>query len=146
MSDLPESIGRPHRAAHRNYDKSQGSGKDAMNQKVTSVQPGKQSRKSKPKADVVEQQAGDHERMQGLKQVDPVEFNQQAEPAAVDYLADYVRRKGPPSFNTACSLIALEAGVSTETAKRWLRKHSVDHPRARFEIGPDSRVYLRKAE
>jgi len=79
---------------------------------------------------------------QGLKQTDLVAFNQDAEKAAVSYLTEYIQHKGAPNFNTACSLIALELDVSVETAKRYLRKHSVDHPKAAFCI-QDGSVTIR---
>jgi hypothetical protein len=82
---------------------------------------------------------------QGLKQTDLVAFNQGAEKAAVAYLTEYIRRKGSPMFNMACNLIALEIGVSTETSKRYLRKYSVDHPRACFSI-EDGYVKIRQKE
>jgi hypothetical protein len=52
----------------------------------------------------------------------------------VQFLVEHIQRTGAPSFNTACALIALELDVSTETAKRYLRKHSVDHPKAAFAV------------
>lgn len=80
-----------------------------------------------------------------LKQVDPVAFNQSAEIRALSFLTDYIQNKGAPRFNTACNLIALELDVSVETAKRYLRKYSVDHPKARFEI-IDGYVRLRRGK
>jgi hypothetical protein len=82
---------------------------------------------------------------QNLKQTDLVQFNQAAELVAVRFLVEHIQSKGPPSFNTACALIALELDVSTETAKRYLRKHSVDHPKAAFAI-ENGYVILRQAK
>jgi hypothetical protein len=79
---------------------------------------------------------------QGLKQTDLVAFNHKAEKAAVDYLREYILAADAPSFNTACNLIALQLDVSVETAKRYLRKYSVDHPKAPFSI-QDGYVRLR---
>ena len=80
-----------------------------------------------------------------LKHTDLVAFNQGAEKTAVQYLTEYIQRKGSPMFNTACSLIALEVNVSTETAKRYLQKYSVDHPKAPFSI-QDGYVKIRQKE
>jgi len=89
--------------------------------------------------------ASRHEKpTQGLKQSDVVAFNQSAERAAVAYLSGYIRQKGAPTFNTACSLIALELDISTETAKRYIRKHGVDHPKAPFLL-EDGYVRLRRS-
>jgi len=79
---------------------------------------------------------------QGIKQSDIVAFNQGAEEYAVEYLKKRIHEKGPVSFGTACALLALEIDISTETAKRYLRKYSVDHPRAPFSIS-DGYVSLR---
>lgn len=79
---------------------------------------------------------------QGIKQSDIVAFNQGAEEYAVEYLKKRIQEKGPVSFGTACALLALEIDISTETAKRYLRKYSVDHPRAPFSIS-DGYVSLR---
>jgi hypothetical protein len=93
---------------------------------------------------VVKQQRIHAERTnQGLKQTDLVAFNHQAEKSAVKFLTDYIREKGAPSFNTACNLIALELDICTETAKRYIRKYSVDHPKAPFSI-EDGYVKLRR--
>lgn len=71
---------------------------------------------------------------QELKQTDIVAFNQSAETHAVAFLEKRIQDRGPQRFNTACDLIALELDVSVETAKRYLRKYSVDHPKAKFCI------------
>jgi len=71
---------------------------------------------------------------QTLKQTDIVAFNMVAERAAIDYLTNHIRKKGSPPFNMACALVAMELDVSIETAKRYLLKHSVDHPKAKFII------------
>ena len=117
MSDLPKNVGKPHREAHRNYG-------------AQSPDPGRSSNYKTPG--------------QSLKQLDPVEFNQAAEKRAIQFMTEHIKRKGPPSFNNACALIALELDVSTETAKRYIRKYSVDHPKAVF-IVKDGRVELRKS-
>jgi hypothetical protein len=79
---------------------------------------------------------------QGIKQSDVVAFNQGAEEYAVVYLKKKIKEKGPVAFGTACALLALEIDISTETAKRYLRKYSVDHPKAPFSIS-DGYVSLR---
>jgi hypothetical protein len=130
MSDLPKNIAIPHRTAHRNYNSKKGLQKG---QKDISLASG-----IMPKTTVQKRgngrSSGSDAPGQNLKQTDLVEFNQAAEKVAVQFLAEHIRRKGSPSFNTACALIALELDISTETAKRYLRKYSVDHPKAPFAI------------
>jgi hypothetical protein len=128
MSDLPEAIGRAHRGAIRNHLAKQA----GKNQDVKpSSKPSKQDKTGK-------QERPD----QGIKQTDIVAFNQGAEKYAIEYMTRKIREKGSVSFGTACALLALEIDVSTETAKRYLRKYSVDHPRAPFSIA-DGYVSLR---
>jgi hypothetical protein len=122
---------RTHRRAHREYLAGDAPVVHPVGKKKARPVPKERKQIEKPS--------------QGLKQTDLVAFNQGAEKAAVQFLAEYIRRKGAPMFNMACNLIALELDVSTETAKRYLRKHSVDHPKARFCI-EDGYVQIRRKE
>lgn len=122
---------KTHRRAHREY----------LAGKAPEVHPVEKKKIRKP----VRERELFERPDQGLKQTDLVAFNQGAEKAAIAFLTEYIRRKGNPMFNTACNLIALELDVSTETAKRYLRKYSVDHPKACFSI-QDGYVKIRQKE
>ena len=141
MSSLPRNVAIPHRAAHRNTNAK----KDAQD-KQSDIPPKtprgvKQTRPTRADSQTTRSEPPG----QNLKQTDLVQFNQAAELVAVRFLVEHIQSKGPSSFNTACALIALELDVSTETAKRYLRKHSVDHPKAAFAI-ENGYVILRRTK
>jgi hypothetical protein len=140
MSDLPKSVGQPHRAAQRNVNQ-----RNTARERNQPVRPGMMGQRavSGPPAPVVSEPGNDAPGR--LKAVDVVAFNQAAELGAIAYLSRYIQEHGAPSYNTACSLIALEMDVSTETAKRYLRKYSVDHPKAKFKI-ENGMVYTRASD
>jgi hypothetical protein len=140
MSDLPKGVGIPHRAAQRNVNKVMA----AKEQARAATRP-----VSKPVVRPVQAPPPPisepvNDTPSRLKALDIVAFNQAAELGAIAYLSAYIELHGAPSYNTACSLIALEMDVSTETAKRYLRKYSVDHPKAKFKV-ENGMVYNREA-
>lgn len=141
MSDLSESVGRPHRAAHRHYAHLPEPGKDTLT-KQDKAAPRKSSR---PKAvkPAVRKSAPTKKPGQGLKQTDIVAFNQDAEVAFVDLIAGILREDGQLSYREALQEAAYELNISTETAKRYLVKHSAR--RAEFCIEGRS-VTLRRAK
>jgi predicted transcriptional regulator YheO len=69
---------------------------------------------------------------QGLKQTDIVAFNQDAEHAFVDLITTILQEDGKLSYREAMQEAAFELNISTETAKRYLVKHSAH--RAEFCI------------
>jgi hypothetical protein len=139
MSDLPKSVGIAHRSAHRHNNKRLSQIEANMEPEIgkeSVIKPARKgSSKRSPKAESRQGEPVQVERPgQGLKQIDKVAFNHEAEIQAVQYLVEYIGRKGPPTVITARCLIALEFDISTATAERYLQKYSVDHPKARFEI------------
>jgi hypothetical protein len=116
-SDLPENIVRPHRAALRAHAQA-ASGKT----------------KSPRRIDLPSQ---------GLKQSDILTFNNDAERAFVRLISEILREDGPLSYREAIREAAYELNVSTETAKRYLEKHSAR--RAEFCI-EDGYVSLRQVK
>lgn len=80
-----------------------------------------------------------------LKSIDPSAFNNQAEQAAVEFLTGRIQDKGPLEFNQACNLVAFKQHVSVETAKRYIRKYSVDDPDAPFALEAGY-VHIRQAD
>jgi len=141
MSALPRNIAVPHRAAHRHNNAK----KDAQDRQGDILPKTPRGVKQTGRTRADGQAARNEPPGQNLKQTDLVQFNQAAELVAVRFLVEHIQSKGPSSFNTACALIALELDVSTETAKRYLRKHSVDHPKAAFAI-ENGYVILRRAK
>jgi hypothetical protein len=139
MSALPRNVGIPHRAAHRNVNAKKNLQESSLDPAWALAHKPKTTRPRTQTAQLPDKKLPG----QNLKQTDLVEFNQAAEKSAIHYLAEHIQRKGAPSFNTACALIALELDISTETAKRYLRKYSVDHPKAPFAI-ENGFVTLRK--
>ena len=61
---------------------------------------------------------------QGLKQTDIISFNQDAEAAFIGLISGILREEGQLSYRDAIQEAAFELNVSTETAKRYLVKHS----------------------
>jgi len=61
-----------------------------------------------------------------LKVVDVVEFNVTVEPQAVAFLISYLAERGPQRLSVLCAEVAFRFDVSTETAKRWIRKHCAE--------------------
>lgn len=78
---------------------------------------------------------------QGLKQTDIIAFNQGAEGEFVKMLQEIIKADGPISIREAIREAAYELNVSTETAKRYLEKHTAR--RAEFNVS-DGYVRLRE--
>ena len=79
-----------------------------------------------------------------LKSVDLVAFNYSAERRFVDVVRAFLREEGSPqSVNSVIAEGAFELDVSTETAKRYLLKHSAR--RAEFRIDKKM-VFLRQKD
>lgn len=157
MSDLPPNIARPHRAAHRNYKQQTNAGKDAMTgqnivipKKSTRIKPSKpiqtaaEGRKgiAKPIQPAADKRKGIEKPGQGLKQTDIVAFNQDAEVAFISLITGILKEDGKLSYREAIQEAAYELNISTETAKRYLVKHSAR--RAEFSI-EDGSVTLKQA-
>jgi hypothetical protein len=140
MSDLPKGVGIPHRAAQRNVNKVMA----AKDHARVAARPAARQVAAPVQAHVQPHGEQVNDTPNRLKAVDIVAFNQAAELGAIAYLSQYIELHGAPSYNTACSLIALEMDVSTETAKRYLRKYSVEHPKAKFKV-ENGMVYNREA-
>ena len=62
----------------------------------------------------------------GVKILDVVAFNAEVEPQAVALWASMLRERGTQRVGTLCVEAAFRFDVSTETAKRWLLKHSAE--------------------
>jgi hypothetical protein len=141
MSDLPKGVGIPHRAAQRNVNKVMAAKEQAK------AAPRLVSRPAAAPVRAPARPLGDqvNDTPKRLKAVDIVAFNQAAELGAIAYLTQYIELHGAPSYNTACDLIALEMDVCTETAKRYLRKYSVEHPKAKFKVD-NGMVYNRESK
>lgn len=117
MSDLPKLVGRSHRAALRNHLAKNPIQKD-------------------------EEMTASSKQEIPYKENDVIGFNKAAEPHAIEYIKNRIQKDGNLRFKTACDLIALEVGISVRTAELYLRKYSVDHPKAVFQIS-DGMVSLR---
>jgi hypothetical protein len=139
MSDLSESVARPHRAAHRNYAHLPEPKKESMT-KQDDTRPKKISR-PKPTRPAGKQRDRIEGPGQGLKQTDIVAFNHHAEHAFVALITGILQEDGKLSYREAVREAAYELGVSIETAKRYLEKHSAR--RAEFCID-DGSVTLRR--
>jgi hypothetical protein len=61
-----------------------------------------------------------------MKVLDVVAFNAEVEPQAVALWASMLRERGTQRVGTLCVEAAFRFDVSTETAKRWLLKHSAE--------------------
>lgn len=70
--------------------------------------------------------ARDDEDFAGVKVLDVVEFNALVEPQAVALWASMLRERGTQRVGALCVEAAFRFDVSTETAKRWLLKHSAE--------------------
>jgi len=71
---------------------------------------------------------------QGLKQTDIIAFNHLSEKRAIAYLRTYVHRHPKTTVSEACNLLAMELDISIETAKRYIKKHAANHPKAEMKI------------
>jgi hypothetical protein len=123
MSDLPKSVGVPHRRAIRNYVKKLNEAEDKMDKQgaVKQKRSGlKRTRPAKPSNGRHAPEKPD----QGLKQTDIVAFNQSAETAFVVLISRMLQEDGTLSYREALQEAAYELNISTETAKRYLVKHS----------------------
>ena len=61
-----------------------------------------------------------------MKVLDVVAFNAEVEPQAVALWASMLRERGTQRVGALCVEAAFRFDVSTETAKRWLLKHSAE--------------------
>ena len=127
MSALPNSVGIPHRQAIRNYAHLPDPEKQTE-PKPEQASPKRTPRPKAPKPDkparTPRSQARAASPSQGLKQTDIVAFNQDAEVAFVALISGILREDGQLSYREAIQEAAFELNVSTETAKRYLVKHS----------------------
>jgi len=62
----------------------------------------------------------------GVKILDVVAFNAEVEPQAVVLWTSILAERGAQRVGTLCVEAAFRFDVSTETAKRWLLKHSAE--------------------
>lgn len=79
--------------------------------------------------------ARDDEDFAGVKVLDVVEFNALVEPQAVALWASMLRERGTQRVGALCVEAAFRFDVSTETAKRWLLKHSAESAEFLIERG-----------
>lgn len=77
----------------------------------------------------------DDEDFAGVKVLDVVEFNALVEPQAVVLWCSMIRERGPLRVSVLCVEAAFRFDVSTETAKRWLLKHSAESAEFLIERG-----------
>ena len=70
-----------------------------------------------------------------MKVLDVVAFNAEVEPQAVALWASMLRERGTQRVGTLCVEAAFRFDVSTETAKRWLLKHSAESAEFLIERG-----------
>ena len=142
MSDLPRNVGIPHRAAIRNNVAKLNQGKDTMTDQ-SDVSQKKLSGSKPPRAikPAGARRAPVERPGQGLKESDILAFNHGAEHAFVDLITGILAEEGKLSYRNAVREAAYELGVSIETAKRYLEKHSAR--RAEFCI-EDGSVSLRR--
>ncbi len=124
MSALPKSVGIPHRAAIRN------NARQPKPEQETEVKQDLEKPKKTPKPRTVKPSSPLRSRSraevpsQGLKQTDIISFNQDAEAAFIGLISGILREEGQLSYRDAIQEAAFELNVSTETAKRYLVKHS----------------------
>jgi hypothetical protein len=126
-SDLPKSVGIAHRRALRNH-----LAKNQI-QKDKAVKPTAKPRKPQsPKPD------------QGLKQTDPIAFNDEAERCFVELIEKTIREDGGPiPINVALQEAAYELHFTISTARNYLLKFTAR--RAPFMV-QDGYVSLRSAK
>lgn len=79
--------------------------------------------------------ARDDEDFAGVKVLDVVEFNALVEPQAVALWCSMIRERGTLRVSVLCVEAAFRFDVSTETAKRWLLKHSAESAEFLIERG-----------
>lgn len=77
----------------------------------------------------------DDEDMTGVKILDVVAFNAEVEPQAVALWSSMLRERGTLRVSVLCVEAAYRFDVSTETAKRWLLKHSAEAAEFSVERG-----------
>lgn len=75
---------------------------------------------------------GGGEDFTGVKVLDVVAFNAEVEPLAVAFLCSWLQERGQARVGQLCIEVSYRFDVSTETAKRWILKHSAE--RAEFEV------------
>jgi hypothetical protein len=143
MSALPKNVGIPHRRAIRNYVAKLNL-EESMTDKENNVSQEQLSRSKKTKTNktVGMRRAPVEKPGQGLKQSDIVAFNHSAEGAFVTLITGLLTDDGKLSYREAIREAAYELGVSIETAKRYLEKHSAR--RAEF-CCEDGSVKLRRS-
>jgi len=71
----------------------------------------------------------------GVKILDVVAFNAEVEPQAVALWTSMLQERGTLRVSVLCVEAAFRFDVSTETAKRWLLKHSAESAEFLIERG-----------
>lgn len=71
----------------------------------------------------------------GVKILDVVAFNAEVEPQAVALWCSMLKERGSQRVGAMCVEAAFRFDVSTETAKRWLLKHSAEAAEFSVERG-----------
>jgi len=79
--------------------------------------------------------SADDEDMTGVKILDVVAFNAEVEPQAVALWTSMLQERGTLRVSVLCVEAAYRFDVSTETAKRWLLKHSAEAAEFSVERG-----------
>ena len=70
-----------------------------------------------------------------MKILDVVAFNAEVEPQAVALWCSMLKERGSQRVGAMCVEAAFRFDVSTETAKRWLLKHSAEAAEFAVERG-----------
>ena len=140
MSDLPPSVGRAHRGAHRDYIRRTTPGESMTETEKRALKTGAKTKVPKVALSVRNQRKEFEKPGQGLKQSDILAFNHEAEKCFVKLISEFLHEDDSISYREAVREAAFELNISIETAKRYLEKHSAR--RAEFCI-EDGNVTLR---